>query len=38
LPEMGVEEGAFASGPVLRGDGAQYFFVSFLGATLSCDI
>lgn len=29
LPDMGVEEGAFASGPVLRGDGAHYFFDIF---------
>lgn len=29
LPEMGVEEGAFASGPVLRGDRAHYFFDIF---------
>jgi len=26
---MGVEEGAFASGPVLRGGGAHYFFDIF---------
>jgi len=26
LPDMGVEEGAFASGPVLRGGGATNFF------------
>lgn len=29
MPDMGVEEGAFASGPVLRGDGAHYFFDIF---------